>query len=124
MLTHDEGTLASQDGPQQSQGAEVAVRHPDLILVDQRVDVGQQSTFLGVAILTQRCPQGVEDGCDAEGGVVNEGSRDRQFDVRELVVNRLIADRELVVELTVGSRDGRLLAEDNPCHQIDEGGAP
>ena len=53
MLTHDEPTLACPNGPEQSQGAEVAVCHPHLILVDQRVDLVQQSTFLGVAILTQ-----------------------------------------------------------------------
>src|SRR5262249_33163046 len=46
VLTHDEEASASQDSPEQSQGAEVAVRYPDLILVDQRVDLAQQSTFL------------------------------------------------------------------------------
>src|SRR5262249_19518543 len=53
VLTHDEEASASQDSPEQSQGAEVAVRYPDLILVDQRGDLAQQSTFLSVAILAQ-----------------------------------------------------------------------
>jgi hypothetical protein len=40
----------------------------------------------------------------------------------ELVVNRWIADRELVGALAVGGMDGWFLAEDNACHQVDEGG--
>src|SRR5690349_1914342 len=34
----------------------------------------------------------------------------------------LRGDGELVVELAVGGMDGGFLAEDNPCHPVDEGG--
>jgi hypothetical protein len=40
----------------------------------------------------------------------------------ELVVNGLVADRELVVELSVGGIYGEFLSKDNARHQIDERG--
>src|SRR6516165_10147606 len=39
----------------------------------------------------------------------------------EFVVDGLVADRELVFELTVGGVDGRLLPEHDTSHEIDQG---
>src|SRR6516164_4921547 len=69
----------------------------------------------------QGSPQGVDDRGDAPCGITDQCGRDGQLDVLELVVDRLVADRELVFQLTVGGMDGRLLSENDTTHQLDQG---
>src|SRR5262249_6085561 len=93
VLTHDEGTPASQDSPEQSQGAEVAVRYPDLTGVDQRVDLMQQSTFLSVAILAQHyigdgqvlLVEDHQDQAGQRGGPCSPQLRQAMFGRRQMV---------------------------------------
>jgi hypothetical protein len=175
VLAQHEGAAAVQDGREQTQGAEVAIRHPHIARANQRIDLVQQGSFLGVAVLGQqhvcdrhlllvedrqgdarqrggprraqflqamlrcrqmiaveeldavagqqrgqRSPQGADDGRNTLGGVTDQRGRDGEFDVLELVVDGLIADRELVFEFAVGGMDRRLLAEDDTRHQVHE----
>lgn len=54
------------------------------------------------------------------GGIRHESCGHRAFDVLELVVHRLVADRDLVFELARGSMHRGLLAEDDAGPQSDE----
>ena len=53
---------------------------------------------------------------------MDEGRRDRQFDVLQLVVNGLVGDGDQVFELAIGRMDGRFLSENDSAHQLHKGG--
>jgi hypothetical protein len=56
------------------------------------------------------------------GRILHQGSGDRQFDMLEFVVDRGIADRDLLLHLTVGGMDGGLLIQDDFRQQFDQSG--
>src|SRR3954463_7406988 len=65
-------------------------------------------------------PQLVDDGADPLPRLMDEGGGDRKFDMLQFVVNRLIADGNLLFERTVGGIDRGFLFEDDTAQEIDE----
>ena len=66
--------------------------------------------------------QGVDDRRGLLGGVLHQGGRQAQFHAVELVVDGLVGDPQRMAALAIGGVDGRLGAQDDRLHQLDEAG--
>src|SRR5262249_28281574 len=127
VLAQDEETATAQDPPEQSQGAEVAVRNPHVARANQRVDRLQQRTLLRVAILRQEhvrdgqvlLVQDPQDEARQREGPGQPQLRQAVFGSREMIaVEELdpVTGQQGRQRSPQGANDG----SDAPCRLVDK----